>query len=108
MKITTEELFATIADFVQVGYMQAVKAYEPTNDNIRQSDVCNWLRLNLIDERQFKQLERKGLIKSFRLGTAKNSPLYYSKEEIKQAISTEKVGCLIVHNRINFISNEKV
>lgn len=39
-----QELNTVIADFVQVGYMQAVKAYEPPQDFVRVSEVKQWLK----------------------------------------------------------------
>lgn len=90
MKVTIEfnELRDSIQKFVQVGFMEAVRAYEPSQDRLRQKDVKKWLKMMLIDYRTFKVLVDKGTIKAKRYGTAINSPLYYSKKEIKQAMAT--------------------
>ena len=47
MKITIEynELKNSLQQFVQVGFMEAVKAYEPAQDRLRQKDVKSWLKM---------------------------------------------------------------
>lgn len=90
-----EELYSIIADFVQIGYMTAVQAYEPCQDNIRLKDIKKWLKMMHVDYKKFKTLVDIGTIKAKRIGTAKNSPLYYSKKEIKQALAAVKVSNLI-------------
>ena len=83
-----------MADAVQIGFMQAVKSYEPTADAIRATEVRQWLKHMFISWSQFSKLENAGLIKPFRKGKATNSPLYYSKSEIKQALTTAKIAAL--------------
>lgn len=95
MNIELQELNAMIADFVQVGYMQAVKAYEPSQDLIRLTEVKKWLKMMKIELKKFNTLVSKGIIKPVRKGESRNSPLYYSKKEIKQAISMSNVSGLI-------------
>ena len=94
------ELKNIISDFVQVGYMTAVQAYEPPQDVVRKSDVKKWLKMMNIDYNKFKNLVDIGTIKARRLGTAKNSPLYYSKKEIKQALATAKVSKILTVSKI--------
>lgn len=53
MNIDLNELNAVIADFVQVGFMEAVKDYEPAQDLVRASEVDGWLRMMKIDEKKF-------------------------------------------------------
>lgn len=62
MKVTIEfnELRDSIQKFVQVGFMEAVRAYEPSQDRLRQKDVKKWLKMMLIDYRTFKVLVDKG------------------------------------------------
>lgn len=103
MNITSEELGAIVSDFVQIGMLQAIKAIEPVGDHVRQSDVTLWLQLNSIDGKQFKQLKRNGKIKPFRLGTARNSPLYYSKAEIIEAMAYLRLNKLNVNDKIGRI-----
>lgn len=90
-----QELNAIIADFVQVGYMEAVKAYEPAQDAIRKNEVKDWLRMMCIDIKRFNLLVKKDIIKAFRKGKGKNSPLYYSKKEIKQAMSIVNINAFL-------------
>ena len=92
--MTTAELMSLMADAVQIGYMQAVKSYEPASDAIRSTEVKQWLKHMLVSWTQFVKLENAGLIKPYRKGKAANSPLYYSKSEIKQALTTAKLAAL--------------
>lgn len=98
--IDAEELYGVIADYTQVGFMQAIKAYEPAQDRVRLSEVRKWLKINLVNEKRFDALCDKGLIKPFRIGTGKNSPLYYSKKDIKQAMATANVLRIIAKQEL--------
>lgn len=100
MNIDMQELNSVIADFVQVGYMQAVKAYEPAQDLVRLSEVKRWLKMMKIDLKKFNVLVHKEIIKPIRKGEGRNSPLYYSKKEIKQALSMSNVSGLIAKDTI--------
>ena len=100
MNLSLEELNGMIADFTQIGFMTAIKAYEPTQDKVRLTEVKNWLRFNRIDYKKFKALVDTGLIKRKRDGKCINSPLYFSKEEIKKALATAKVSGIIIKNKI--------
>lgn len=95
MEIDIHELNRMIADFVQVGYMQAVKVYDPPQDKVRKSEVKKWLRMANLDQRRFDRLVKAEIIKPFRTGEGKNSPFFYSKKEIKQAFSVATIGELI-------------
>lgn len=90
-----QELNRIVADFVQVGWMQAVKTYEPPQDRVRLSEVKSWLRMACLDYKTFQKLVKVEVIKPFRKGKSKNSPLYYSKAEIKQAFSTLNMKRLV-------------
>lgn len=98
MKI--EEIQSIMIDSYQVGYMEAVKAYEPAQDLIRLSDVKKWLKMMKIDLKKFNVLVHKEIIKPIRKGEGRNSPLYYSKKEIKQALSLANVSGLIAKDTI--------
>lgn len=98
MEISVQELNRIIADFVQVGFMQAVKAYEPSQDLVRKSEVRKWLKMMMISDVDFKRLLASDLVKPIRMGEGRNSPLYYSKKDIKQALSLMKVNNVIVNN----------
>lgn len=98
MEISVQDLNRIIADFVQVGFMEAVRAYEPSQDLVRKSEVKKWLKLMMISDGDFKRLLASDCIKAIRLGEGRNSPLYYSKKEIKQALSMMKINNVIVNN----------
>ena len=100
MKIEIQELNSMIADFVQVGYMEAVKAYEPAQDLIRLREVRIWLKIMNIPYKRFQALVNAETIQAVRKGTGRNSPLYFSKKEIKQALSMAKVSGLITKNMV--------
>jgi hypothetical protein len=89
-----EELSGLLAAAVQIGFMEAVKCYEPSKDMVRKNEVLGWLKMMNIDPKRFQALCKTGEIKPFRQGTGVNSPLYYSKKDIKQAF------CLV--DAINF------
>ena len=95
-----EELQSIMIDSYQVGYMEAVKAYEPSQDFIRLSEVKKWLKMMKIDFKRFNALVSNELIKPIRKGESRNSPLYYSKKEIKQALSMSNVSGLIANDTI--------
>ena len=106
MYIDIHELNRIIADFVQVGYMQAVKVYDPPQDKVRKSEVKKWLRIANLDQRKFDRLVKAEIIKPFRVGTGRNSPFFYSKKEIKQAFSMVAIGETINNSRINDYRSE--
>lgn len=95
MNIDIQELNRMVADFVQVGFMQAVKVYDPPQDRVRKSEVKKWLRIANLDQRRFERLVKAEVIKPFRVGEGKNSPFFYSKKEIKQAFSMATIGEMI-------------
>ena len=88
MNITFEELHASVADCAEIGAMQAIKAYEPTADWLRASEVKRWARAKLIDYKALKALMKRVGIRAKRTGEAKNSPLVYSRLEIKKLMMT--------------------
>lgn len=95
--LTFEELTGLLADFTQIGFMEAVKAYEPAQDNIRRSEVKKWLKMMLVDYSKFNALVNGGYIKPRRMGTGKNSPLCYSKKEIIEAIKTARLSSILTN-----------
>lgn len=100
MNVSIEDIQSIMIDSYQVGYMEAIKAYEPAQDLIRLREVKKWLKMMRIDLKRFNVLVNKELIKPIRKGESRNSPLYYSKAEIKQALSLANVSGIIVRNAI--------
>ena len=103
MKVTMEfnELNNLLSRYVQVGFMEAVRMYEPAQDMIRLTEVKAWLKMALVDYKTFKALVDKGAIRARKAGDAKNSPLYYSKKEIQQALAS--VGVMRAINTALFV-----
>ena len=98
MTMTIEQIGAMMADFVQIGYMTAVKAYEPTSDELRLKDVGKWCKATFTDYGKLRKLIKAGAVKPHRSGECRNSPLYYSKAEIKQAIINAHLSQYIVED----------
>lgn len=95
-----EEIQSIMIDSYQVGYMEAIKAYEPAQDFIRLSEVKKWLKMMKIDLKRFNILVSKDVIKPIRKGESRNSPLYYSKTEIKQALSLANISGIMAKETI--------
>lgn len=87
--MSIDNLRNLIQDCIEVGYMRAVKDYDSEEDSIRATQVDNWLRKNNIAKKIFKALVENGKIIGRRKGFAQNSPIYFSKAEIKSAIMVE-------------------
>lgn len=100
MDMTLNQLGAWMADFVQIGYMTAVKAYEPTSDELRLKDIEKWCKATFTDYAKLKRLIDDGLVTPHRKGECRNSPLYFSKAEIKQAIVQGKLSQYLTDERI--------
>ena len=98
MKI--EEIQSIMIDSYQVGYMEAIKAYETSQDYIQLSEVKSWLKMMKIDFKKFNTLVSTGLIKPIQRGERRNSPYFYSKTEIKKALSTANVSGLLTRELI--------
>lgn len=99
MLIPFDEIRCLFYECVKIGFMEAVRAYEPTQDKIRVADVDKWLKIMLIDKKKFKQLVKNGVIRPHK-GKAINSPHYYSKKEIQQAITAAKLSSIITKERL--------
>lgn len=102
--MTLGEVRSLIQDSVQIGVMQAIKTYEPVKDYVRAKEIRDWLKINNIDFSLFKKLENSGLISSKRVGEGRNSPIVYSKAEVKKAIQTHTICCFMADGKI---TNEK-
>lgn len=98
--MTTDQISAFIADSIQIGYMTAVKAYEPTADELKQSDLKKWCQATFTDYKKLRRLIKAEIIKPHRKGDAKNSPLFFSKAEIKQAIITNRLSQYIAEETL--------
>lgn len=88
--ISFDSFRSLMADCMQVGYMQAVKAYEPTADYIRETEVAQWLATMHLPLKRFRSLVDAGMVRRKRHGTAANSPWYYSKNDIVEQLFTAR------------------
>lgn len=98
--LTIQEIGTIVSDFIQVGFMEAVKSYEPSKDTIRENELIGWCKMLGIDKKRIKALVEAGIIHKKRNGEGKNSPIIYSKKEIKCAIATAKLNGIIKSNMI--------
>lgn len=87
VRMTFDELSRLLTDYVQVGYAEAVRAYEPSRDLVRRAELLSWLKFIHADIDEFRRLEKRGDIRARRRGKADNSPLYYSVSEVKRAMA---------------------
>lgn len=94
------EMCDIMSQYVELGFMQAVKAYEPTQDELRQSELKGWMKMNRVDARKMKAWIEQGLVRPYRKGEAQNSPLYYSKAEIKEAMANTGLAMAVVNRRL--------
>lgn len=83
-----EDFSRMITDAYQVGFAEAVRMYEPVQDLIRAKDAKRWLRMMNASDKVLREVSPK------RVGEAKNSPLYYSKAEIKKALLAARASML--------------
>ena len=100
MEMTIHELGGIIANFVQVGFEEAVRAYDPPQDLLRKSEVKRWLKFKHIELKTFQMLESAGYITAHKQGAKEKSPLYYSKVEIQQALATMKLNRYFLNDKI--------
>lgn len=100
MNINIEELQTIIAESYQVGYMEAVRCYEPAQDFIKTKDLKKWLSSMHMDWNKFLLFIDKGFVTPIRKGTCVNSPLLYSKKEIKKAFSMAKLSGIISKDEV--------
>ena len=100
MELTLDDIISVVKNAVQAGYMQAVKAYEPTSDLIKQTQINAYLKLNNINKKKFNALVEGGYILPRHKGKAQNSAIVYSKKEIQQALLSLKLGEISVNRLI--------
>lgn len=100
MELTLDDIVSVVNKAVQIGYMQAVKAYEPTSDYIKKTELNAYLRLHTINKKNFDALVDNGYIVPRHKGKAQNSAIVYSKKEIQQALLSLKLGEISVNHLI--------
>lgn len=103
MNVRLEELYGIIRSYTQVGFMEAIRAYDPLQDKLRASEIKKWLKINHIPYKEFQGLVKRGIVVGFKQGKGKNSPLLFSKREIKEAIATAQLYKIIANNELNNI-----
>ena len=62
--------------------------------------VEKWCRATFTDYKTLLRLIKAGIVRSYRKGDSRNSPLYYSKAEIKQAIINARLSRYITEDNI--------
>ena len=89
-----EDFTDMITGAYRVGFMEAMRAYEPSRDLIRANEVKSWLKMMHISQKKFEYLCDNEMIKTVRKGTGNNSPIYYSKSEIIRVLFTSRANFL--------------
>lgn len=92
LRMTLEQLAEYISTAFEMGALKAVKAYEPAADMIRTAELEAWCKATATDWRKVRVLMERGKIRARRMGTAKNSPLVYSKEEVKRELAVAGIA----------------
>ena len=86
MEMNFSDIQSIVADSVQLGYMYAIKSFEPVADMIKECELNAWCLSVGVGKKTVAKLIKNGALKKQRTGTARNSPFVYSKSEIKQAM----------------------
>lgn len=101
-RIPLSELLDAVTRFVCVGFIEGVSVLQPSSDSLRKSELKDWLAVTCTDRDAFRKLEASGRIKARPTGPAKNSPLAYSKSEIKQAIAELRLAMFVDKYQTHF------
>lgn len=86
-----------MSDCARIGFMQAIKAYEPEADYIKERDVKRWLCMLGIEKKKFDWMVGHDEIKKKRIGTSANSPWYYSKADIIQKMCIADIHASLIN-----------
>lgn len=100
MRIKIEQIQSIITDAVQIGYMEAIKAYEPYTDELKEKEAQRWCKATFGTWANIKSLMRAGLIKGHRRGDFKNCAIYYSKADIKKALLAQRLSQIIADDEL--------
>lgn len=88
------DIIKLVSDAVMQGYMLATRSLEPSLDKVRRPEAIAWLRMYGFKAGTLDSFIEQGLVKPHRMGPAKNSPIYFSKAELQQAIITKRVASI--------------
>lgn len=98
MTITLSQLKEIISEMTEVGYMRAVRHYEPHMDEVSRREVLGWFKILGLKPSCLDKMENEGLIKGKRKGAGTNSPKYYSKVKIKEALISLNINKYLFNN----------
>lgn len=71
----------------QLGVAAYIKATTPALDRIKRREVYRWFKSIGQKPALLDKMENDNMLKGARYGSAKNSPIYYSKLEIQAALN---------------------
>jgi len=89
------ELKRLLQEAAELGAAANDKMREPTNDLIKQREAYRWLKSLGKEPILLEKMVNGGLIKKKRMGPAINSPICYSKLEIRSVLSSEQLMSVI-------------
>ncbi len=88
-----KQIFEIAARYTQLGYMEAVRAYMPLEDYIKEKDVKRWFKVMNVPFSLFKSLTDSGEVECISKG--KSPKVYYSKVQIMEKIAAVDVMSMI-------------
>lgn len=97
MDISLFQLKELISEMTEVGYMRAVRQYEPHMDEVSRREVLGWFKILGLEPSFLEKMESEGLVKGKRKGAGKNSPVYYSKVKVKEALASLKINTFLLN-----------
>jgi Uncharacterized protein conserved in bacteria len=78
-------------EMAELGAAANEKRHFPVSDQIKQREARRWLKSLGYKPSLLDRFEEKGLVGKERIGTGRNSPLYYSRLEIQSALNALKM-----------------
>lgn len=89
--ISVEAMKEIATDIFAAGMAQAVKMYEPIADWVKKDEITVWCVLNDINPKSVMALIKDGTIRGKHSGRGINTPVVYSKADIRKQIAIIKM-----------------
>ena len=101
MIISLQELQGLIQQAVQLGIMSYKRENEPKQDVLSQRKAMQYVATLGYRPSILKTWEREGLIHGRRLGENDNSPIYYSRAEIKEVTMSIGIKRIVLDSMVD-------
>lgn len=86
IQLSNIQLKRLLKEAAAAGAQQAIEAIAPTEEKLTKNEVMRWLRRLGRPGTDVEEMEKEGLIKGERSGSCSNSPIYYSRCDVQQAM----------------------